>query len=159
MASGWTTDDIPDLSGKTILITGANSGLGYEAALALAGKGAQVLLACRDEEKGRAAEVLIRGRYPHAATAVVTLDLADLADIRRAATAIGATYPRLHVLMNNAGVMALPYRQTADRENAQTMIEWRVALRRRDDTERNADHDGDQHCGERELDRRRQPRE
>jgi NAD(P)-dependent dehydrogenase (short-subunit alcohol dehydrogenase family) len=59
--------------------------------------------------------VLIRGRYPHAATAVVTLDLADLADIRRAAAAISATYPRLHVLMNNAGVMALPYRQTADR--------------------------------------------
>lgn len=111
---GWTVADIPDLTGRTIIITGANSGLGFEAALALAGAGAQVVLACRDQSKGRAAEEQIRARHPRAQTALVPLDLSSLADVRRAAAAILDAYPRLDVLMNNAGVMALPYRQTAD---------------------------------------------
>ncbi|HSP96406.1 MAG TPA: oxidoreductase [Candidatus Dormibacteraeota bacterium] len=111
---GWSETDIPDLSGRTIVITGANSGLGFEAALALAGKGAQVVLACRDQAKGRAAEEQIRARHPRATTALMALDLSSLADIRRFAEAARATYPRIDVLMNNAGVMALPHRQTAD---------------------------------------------
>ena len=111
---GWSEADIPDLSGRTIVITGANSGLGFEAALALAGKGAQVVLACRDQAKGRAAEEQIRARHPRATTALMALDLSSLADIRRFAEAARATYPRIDVLMNNAGVMALPHRQTAD---------------------------------------------
>jgi NAD(P)-dependent dehydrogenase (short-subunit alcohol dehydrogenase family) len=111
---GWSEADIPDLSGKTIVITGANSGLGFEAAMALAGKGAQVVLACRDQAKGRAAEEQIRARHPRAATALMPLDLCSLADIRRFADAARAAYPSIDVLMNNAGVMALPYRQTAD---------------------------------------------
>ena len=114
MASAWTTADIPDLGGKTILVTGANSGLGYETALALAGKGAHVLLACRDQTKGRAAEAQIRAAHPRATTTLVPLDLATLADIRRCADALRAAYPRLDVLVNNAGVMALPYRKTQD---------------------------------------------
>jgi NAD(P)-dependent dehydrogenase (short-subunit alcohol dehydrogenase family) len=110
----WTAADLPDLTGKTIVITGANSGLGYESALALAGAGAHVVLACRDQEKGRAAEREIRAAHPRATTELVALDLASLADIRRAAAALRAAHPRLDVLLNNAGVMALPYRQTAD---------------------------------------------
>ena len=110
----WTTTEMPDLSGKTIVVTGANSGLGYEAALALAGAGAHVVLACRDQAKGRAAEQQIRAAQPRASTALMTLDLASLADIRRFAEALRAAHPRLDVLMNNAGVMALPYRKTAD---------------------------------------------
>ena len=111
---GWSEADIPDLSGKTIVITGANSGLGFEAAQALAGKGAQVVLACRDQAKGRAAEEQIRARHPGARTALMALDLSSLADIRRFADAVRAAQPRIDVLMNNAGVMALPHRQTAD---------------------------------------------
>jgi NAD(P)-dependent dehydrogenase (short-subunit alcohol dehydrogenase family) len=111
---GWSDADIPDLSGRTILITGANSGLGFEAAMALAGKGAHVVLACRDQAKGRTAEELIRARHPRALTTLMALDLSSLNDIRRFADAARAALPRLDVLMNNAGVMALPYRQTAD---------------------------------------------
>ena len=73
-----------------------------------------VLLACRDQTKGRAAEAQIRAAHPRATTALVPLDLASLADIRRCADALRATHPRLHVLVNNAGVMALPYRKTQD---------------------------------------------
>ena len=111
---GWTEADIPDLSGKTVVITGANSGLGLMAADALAAKGAQVVLACRDQAKGRAAEAEIRGRHAGAKTALMSLDLSSLADIRRFADAVQAAHPRIDVLMNNAGVMALPYRKTAD---------------------------------------------
>jgi len=114
MAQRWTPADLPDLTGKTVLITGANSGLGYEAALALSGKGAHVLLACRDQEKGRAAAAQIRAAHPRASIELVPLDLASLADVRRCAAAVGAAHARLDVLMNNAGVMALPYRRTAD---------------------------------------------
>ena len=112
--AGWSVADIPDLTGKTVIITGANSGLGFEAATALAGAGAQVVLACRDQAKGRAAEEQIRATHPRAATALMPLDLSSLADIRRCADEILRAYPRIDVLMNNAGVMALPYRQTAD---------------------------------------------
>ena len=72
---GWTEADIPDLSGKTVVITGANSGLGLVAADALAAKGAQVVLACRDQAKGHAAEAEIRGRHAGAKTALMSLDL------------------------------------------------------------------------------------
>jgi NAD(P)-dependent dehydrogenase (short-subunit alcohol dehydrogenase family) len=111
---GWSEADIPDLNGKTVVITGANSGLGLAAADALAAKGAQVVLACRDQAKGRAAEEQIRGRHAGAKTALLPLDLSSLADIRRFADAVQTAHPRIDVLMNNAGVMALPYRKTAD---------------------------------------------
>ena len=114
MSVPWGTPSIPDLSGKTILVTGANSGLGYETALAIAGKGARVILACRDQEKGRSAEAQIRAAHPHASTTLLPLDLASLADVRRFADAVHGTTSRLDVLVNNAGVMALPYRRTQD---------------------------------------------
>src|SRR5262245_9417895 len=110
----WTADDIPQQAGKTFVVTGANSGIGYEAALQLAGKGAHVVLACRDQGKGRAAAASITASHPTASVAVMELDLADLQSIRRCADALRAAYQALHVLCNNAGVMAIPHRKTAD---------------------------------------------
>lgn len=110
----WTANDIPSQAGKTFVVTGANSGIGYEAALQLAGKGAQVVLACRDQGKGRAAAAAISAAHPSAAVTVMELDLADLQSIRRFADAVRAAYPALHGLCNNAGVMAIPLRRTAD---------------------------------------------
>lgn len=114
MAARWTVDDIPDQSGKTVIITGANSGLGYESALALAGKGARVVLACRDQAKGRTAVEQITAAHPRATVALMALDLCSLAAIRAFSDEVLARFPRIDVLINNAGVMALPYRTTAD---------------------------------------------
>ncbi|MGA7872009.1 MAG: oxidoreductase [Candidatus Binatus sp.] len=110
----WTADDIPDLSGKTIVVTGGNSGIGYEAALAFARKRADVTLACRDLGKARTAAAQITASAPGAKVAVMELDLSNLASVRGFADAFHLEHPALHVLCNNAGVMAIPYRQTAD---------------------------------------------
>ncbi|GAA4862877.1 oxidoreductase [Saccharopolyspora rosea] len=110
----WTTADIPDQTGRTVLITGANSGLGLHSATALAQRGARVLLACRDAERGRSA---LREVAASAATSpeLVELDLADLASVHRAAAEVrDRTGDALDVLMNNAGVMATPRRRTRD---------------------------------------------
>jgi hypothetical protein len=112
--SQWTAEDIPDQAGKTIVVTGANSGLGYEASLQLAGKGAHVVLACRNSDKAGAALRGIRAAYPQASVEAMDLDLANLASIRAFAGALLAKHSSLHVLCNNAGVMALPHRRTAD---------------------------------------------
>jgi NAD(P)-dependent dehydrogenase (short-subunit alcohol dehydrogenase family) len=110
----WTAADVPDLSGKTVVVTGGNSGIGFEAGLILASKGAHVVLACRDLDKASAAVAAIRSRHPRASLAAMPLDLASLASIRRFAGDFTATHPVLDVLCNNAGVMAIPYRATAD---------------------------------------------
>lgn len=110
----WTADNIPDQTGKVIIVTGANSGLGYETSLALARKGAQVVLACRNMEKGETAVSQIRQQVPDASLELMALDLADLASIRQFAGEFQASHDRLDVLINNAGIMAIPYRQTAD---------------------------------------------
>ena len=110
----WTANDIPDLSGKTMIVTGGNSGIGYEAAQELARKGAQVVLACRSLDKAREAALRIKGIYPNAAVDLMALDLTSLTSVRAFAPAFLEKYPELHVLCNNAGVMALPYRKTAD---------------------------------------------
>ncbi|MBV8775487.1 MAG: SDR family oxidoreductase [Deltaproteobacteria bacterium] len=110
----WTADDLPDLSGQEIVITGANSGIGFEAARKLAQKGASVVLACRNLEKARTAAAQIISAHPHAALEVMQLDLAALESVRNFARCFNATHQNLHVLCNNAGVMALPYRRTAD---------------------------------------------
>ncbi|GAB3505671.1 oxidoreductase [Amycolatopsis cihanbeyliensis] len=112
----WTEADIPDQSGRTVLITGANSGLGLRSAGVLAAKGARVLLACRSPERGEAAleEVAARtgqGNRPE----LIRLDLADLTSVREAASTVrGRTGDRLDILLNNAGVMATPRGTTAD---------------------------------------------
>jgi NAD(P)-dependent dehydrogenase (short-subunit alcohol dehydrogenase family) len=111
---GWTADDVPDQTGKIHLVTGANCGLGFASARVLARRGARVLLACRDAEKGRRAIAAIRAETPGADVALVSLDLASLASIRAASDEVRATTSRLDVLMNNAGLMAVPFARTAD---------------------------------------------
>jgi NAD(P)-dependent dehydrogenase (short-subunit alcohol dehydrogenase family) len=113
-AGKWTGADVPDLAGKTIVVTGGNSGIGYEAALVLAGKNARVVLACRDPEKAQEAVGAIRAVHRDAAVEAMALDLASLESVRRFAGELAARHPRLDVLCNNAGVMAIPYRKTAD---------------------------------------------
>jgi len=110
----WTEKDIPDLNGRTAVVTGANGGLGYSTALALAGAGAHVVVAARDPEKTAGATARIRERYPAASLEVVPLDLGDLSVVSTAADAVLAAHERIDLLVNNAGVMAMPQRTTAD---------------------------------------------
>ena len=112
--TNWTSEDIPNLDGKTIIVTGANSGLGYESTLALAEKGALVVMACRNLEKGRKALENIKTVVPSAQLDLMELDLADLKSIHAFAAAFKGKYDRLDVLLNNAGVMLTPRRLTAD---------------------------------------------
>lgn len=108
----WTTADIPPLNGRTAVITGATGGLGYETALALAGAGARVVLTGRNAAKGRDALQKIRTQFPNAAIAYEDLDLAKLASVADFAARFAAAHVSLDLLVNNAGVMALPARQT-----------------------------------------------
>jgi len=112
----WTADDIPDQSGRTVLVTGANSGLGLETARALVTRGALVLMACRSPERGDAAVQDVNDEAVDGGKAeLVTLDLADLASVRAAAAEVRErTGDALDVLINNAGVMATPHRTTVD---------------------------------------------
>jgi len=111
----WTANDIPDLSGKTAVVTGANSGLGYQTTLALASHGAHVVLACRDEGRGTEALERLRGELPNASAELSLLDLADLASVRKFAEGYAGERDHLDILVNNAGVMALDQRrETAD---------------------------------------------
>lgn len=109
---GWTARDIPDLSGRQAIVTGANSGIGYHTALQLARHGAAVVLGCRSAERGQAAVDRIKAAAPDAALVLGALDLADLSSVRAFAARHGDA--PLDVLVNNAGVMALPRRSTAD---------------------------------------------
>jgi NAD(P)-dependent dehydrogenase (short-subunit alcohol dehydrogenase family) len=111
---GWTADDLPDLSGKVIVVTGGNSGIGFHASTEFAKKRASVVLACRTIQKAQAAAAQIVAAHPQAALEVRELDLANLESVRNFARAFCAEQRTLHVLCNNAGVMALPYRRTVD---------------------------------------------
>jgi len=113
-AEKWTAADIPPQEGRVAVITGANSGLGLETARALAAKGARVVAACRNVEKGRAAVQEIRDELPAASIDVAELDLASLDSVRRFAAAYGEENEQLDLLINNAGVMAIPKAETAD---------------------------------------------
>jgi NAD(P)-dependent dehydrogenase (short-subunit alcohol dehydrogenase family) len=110
----WTENDIPDLTGRTAVVTGANGGLGFQTALALAAAGAHVVLAARDPSKTAAAEARIQERYPSASMEVVPLDLGDLSVVLAAAKEVLSRHERVDILVNNAGVMAMPQRTTAD---------------------------------------------
>ncbi|KOU33707.1 short-chain dehydrogenase [Streptomyces sp. WM6373] len=111
---GWNATHIPDQSGRTAVVTGANSGIGHVTARELARRGASVVLACRSAARGRAAVVRLRAEVPGAEVEFIPLDLADLTSVREFATACGERHPSLDLLVNNAGVMALPYGRTAD---------------------------------------------
>ncbi|MFD8566295.1 oxidoreductase [Streptomyces sp. NPDC059639] len=110
--TGWNATDIPDQRGRTAVVTGANSGIGYVTARELARAGARVVLACRSAARGSAAVDRIRDEVPGAAVEFGALDLGDLASVRGFAD--GWADRPLDLLVNNAGVMALPYGRTAD---------------------------------------------
>ncbi len=110
----WTAADIPDLTGRTAVVTGANGGLGLETARALAGAGAHVVMAARNQQKAVAAEAEIRARHADASLEIVELDLGELASVKHASDAILASHQRIDILVNNAGLMAMPERRTAD---------------------------------------------
>ena len=110
----WTADDIPDLSGRNVVVTGGNSGIGFEAARQMARKGAHVILACRDTGKAADAVAQIRTLQPSASLEAMQLDLASLESVHRFARDFAAKNVALDVLCNNAGVMAIPRRTTAE---------------------------------------------
>jgi NAD(P)-dependent dehydrogenase (short-subunit alcohol dehydrogenase family) len=110
----FTLTDLPDLTGRTAVVTGANSGLGLETARVLAGAGATVVMTARSRDKHDAAEAQIRPTNRRADLRFVQLDLADLASVRAAAEAIAAEHERIDVLVNNAGIMMTPEATTAD---------------------------------------------
>jgi NAD(P)-dependent dehydrogenase (short-subunit alcohol dehydrogenase family) len=108
----WTAADILDQSGRTAVVTGANSGIGFEIARALAGRGARVLLACRNDDKAEAAAQRIRADNGSALVELVQLDLSDLASVRDAAKEIGRRCVTVDLLVNNAGVLWPPFTLT-----------------------------------------------
>ena len=110
----WTTADIPDQTGRTAIVTGANTGLGYETAVALAGQGARVVLAVRNLDKGKQAATRIAEAHPGATVELQELDLTSLASIRATAEQLRADHDRIDLLINNAGVMWTPKSTTVD---------------------------------------------
>lgn len=107
----WSPAQIPDLTGRTAVVTGANSGVGLHTGLELARHGAEVVLACRDARRGEAALAWLHTQVPNARAQVRRLDLSDLSSVREFAAATRGAHPRLDLLVNNAGIMALPTRE------------------------------------------------
>ena len=114
MSARWTTDDVPDQRGRLAVVTGANTGLGFETARALAARGASVVLAVRNLEKGKEAAARIAVAAPDASVTVQELDLASLDSVRAAAAELQAAHQRIDLLICNAGVMYPPRQRTAD---------------------------------------------
>lgn len=114
MGTGWSTNNIPTLSSKRAIVTGANCGIGYYTALALGAAGAEVIIACRSQERGIEALHKLRKECPGGKFELRQLDLSSLGDIARFADAINAEQKPLDILINNAGVMYPPYEQTKD---------------------------------------------
>ena len=109
----WDTGDIPDLDGATAVVTGGNSGIGFETARALAARGVRTVLACRSEGKGNEAARLLR-RETDGRVELMIVDLADLSSIKGFAREFAEQHDRLDLLINNAGIMAVPYGRTPD---------------------------------------------
>ncbi|KWC42241.1 hypothetical protein WL51_03640 [Burkholderia ubonensis] len=112
--SKWSEQDVPDLHGKVAVVTGANSGLGRETTRVLASRNATVVMACRSTEKGQKVACEIRHVFPGADLNVLSLDLASLVSIRGFVDALTASFPAIDLLINNAGVMAVPLSRTED---------------------------------------------
>ncbi|MFW6018800.1 MAG: oxidoreductase [Halapricum sp.] len=117
--SNWSVEDVPRLDGDTIVVTGANSGLGFEATRVFARRGATVVMACRSTERGNDARREIEATDPDGRLDVRECDLGDLQSVREFAEGVREAYDSIDVLCNNAGVMALPRRETADGFEAQ----------------------------------------
>src|SRR6266436_514915 len=114
MSAKWTSGDVPGQQGRLAVVTGANTGLGFETARVLAARGASVVLAVRDTDKGKRAAARIAGTAPGADVMVQPLDLASLDSVRAAADELRARHPRIDLLVNNAGVMFTPRQATRD---------------------------------------------
>ncbi len=114
MNSQWTKENIPDQTGKIAIVTGANSGIGFETAKALAAKNATVIMACRNPSKAQAAITDIKKAVPNAKLEFIELDLADLASVKAFSHSFKEKYARLDMLINNAGIMMPPYTKTKD---------------------------------------------
>ncbi len=114
MSNKWTQNDMPDMTGKVVVITGANSGLGLASTKAIAAKGATVVMACRNMTKAEQAKAEVLAENASAKLEVMPLDNASLASVRAFADAFKSRYDRLDVLLNNAGVMAIPRQETED---------------------------------------------
>ncbi|MDH4168374.1 MAG: oxidoreductase [Acidimicrobiia bacterium] len=110
----WTEADIPDQTGRNVLITGANTGIGFEAARALAQHGARVLLGCRNPEKAADAVERLAAAAPGAMVEVVPIDVSSLSSVREAAAVVRADTDQIHLLINNAGIMMTPRWQSDD---------------------------------------------
>jgi NAD(P)-dependent dehydrogenase (short-subunit alcohol dehydrogenase family) len=116
----WSAADAGDLTGRVALVTGANSGIGYETTRVLADHGAHVIMACRDREKAARARDKLESQLERSSLELVDLDLSDLASVRAAAERVVERHARLDLLVNNAGVMGSPYHRTADGFELQT---------------------------------------
>jgi NAD(P)-dependent dehydrogenase (short-subunit alcohol dehydrogenase family) len=114
LSEGWTSDQMPNLRGKTAVVTGANSGLGFQATKNLAEHDAEVIMACREQEKGKEAKEEIEENLEDAELKVMQLDLASLDSIHSFTEEFKSEYNELDLLFNNAGVMAIPRRETED---------------------------------------------
>lgn len=112
--SNWTQNNIPNLTGRIAIVTGANSGLGYETTRLLAAKGAHIVMAVRNMSKGESARDDVLKETPDASLELMALDLGSLGSVREFAQAYLAKYDHLHMLFNNAGIMAIPRRETED---------------------------------------------
>ena len=110
----WSVDDVPDQSGRVAVVTGANDGLGFEVARGLAGAGARVVMAVRNVDKAQSARTRLLDEHADAGIEIVEVDLASLASVDAGASAIAERHPRIDLLVNNAGVMAVPEQHTED---------------------------------------------
>jgi NAD(P)-dependent dehydrogenase (short-subunit alcohol dehydrogenase family) len=110
----WNIEQVENLSGKNVIVTGANTGLGYETALAIASKGANVIMACRSQERAEKAKQSIIEKHPKATIDIILLDLGNLSKIESFVKEYKSKYKTLDVLINNAGVMTTPYMKTDD---------------------------------------------
>ncbi len=112
--SRWTADNISDLAGRVAIVTGANSGVGFETAIELARHGASTIVACRSIPRGERAIRRMQRLVPSGEMRLMALDLADLSSIEQFVDNFKLDHSELHILVNNAGIMATPYRQTVD---------------------------------------------
>lgn len=110
----WSWEKLPDLSGKLAVVTGANSGLGFETTKMLTARGARVVMGCRSVDRAEEAQEKIKADLPYARLEMIPLDLADLSSVQKFAKKFNAVHDRLDILVNNAGVMAIPYTKTKD---------------------------------------------
>jgi len=124
MAKYWSLEDAGNQAGRVAIVTGANTGLGYETALALAGRGARVILACRNRDRAEGARLRIGSQFPDARVEVRIIDTGSLQSVRDFAASFVQDYDRLDLLINNAGIMMTPHLVTEDGFEGQLAVNY-----------------------------------